>query len=444
MEQRHLMTLTRALPAPVFACAIIIACGTDAMGESRRSDPYAYAPAAKAGETVVRPPESAPARKAGGPESTSKKADAAKKSDTAKKAEAESKAGKALEPGKSAKAAKNSEAPKAADTAKAVAPAAVVDQTADSAKVADPKAAEATPPAPPEGWTDTEIAAAKLQCDVLLKGIDLVVAPEPPVRAGACGTPAPVRLTSIGKGASEVSFSPPPVLTCDMVKALSDWFKGDLQALAKAYLGSPVVRIETMSSYSCRNAYGRRTTRLSEHGLANALDVGAFVTASAVTARVLGTWGPTQRDIRAQAIAAAKAAEAKAAAQRAAAAAAGSAAPAPAPAPAPVMAAPKAPDLGLRFPRSLGGEGFGIAPNRLGGPSEKAKEQPKAEAKAPDVAVPSQPKVEPLSREQRFLRAAHGSACKYFGTVLGPEANTDHVNHFHLDMAPRKTGNFCE
>ena len=43
-----------------------------------------------------------------------------------------------------------------------------------------------------------------------------------------------------------------------------------------------------------------------------------------------------------------------------------------------------------------------------------------------------------------FLRAAHETACKRFGTVLGPEANEAHRNHFHLDMAKRRYGNYCE
>ena len=44
-----------------------------------------------------------------------------------------------------------------------------------------------------------------------------------------------------------------------------------------------------------------------------------------------------------------------------------------------------------------------------------------------------------------FLRAAHRSACKIFGTVLGPEANNAHKNHFHVDMAERiKHTKICE
>ena len=43
-----------------------------------------------------------------------------------------------------------------------------------------------------------------------------------------------------------------------------------------------------------------------------------------------------------------------------------------------------------------------------------------------------------------FLREAHTRACRIFGTVLGPEANNAHRNHFHVDLAPRKRSNFCE
>lgn len=34
-----------------------------------------------------------------------------------------------------------------------------------------------------------------------------------------------------------------------------------------------------------------------------------------------------------------------------------------------------------------------------------------------------------------FLRAIHASACRRFGTVLGPGYNAAHRNHFHMDMS---------
>ncbi|PHR21579.1 MAG: extensin [Sphingopyxis sp.] len=38
-------------------------------------------------------------------------------------------------------------------------------------------------------------------------------------------------------------------------------------------------------------------------------------------------------------------------------------------------------------------------------------------------------------REMQFLTAIHNSACKRFGTVLGPNYNAAHRNHFHFDMS---------
>lgn len=42
--------------------------------------------------------------------------------------------------------------------------------------------------------------------------------------------------------------------------------------------------------------------------------------------------------------------------------------------------------------------------------------------------------------EQRFLRVVHQSACKRFGTTLGPAYNAAHKNHFHLEADGAK---FC-
>jgi hypothetical protein len=39
------------------------------------------------------------------------------------------------------------------------------------------------------------------------------------------------------------------------------------------------------------------------------------------------------------------------------------------------------------------------------------------------------------AREQAFLRSVHNGACEYFTTVLGPNYNSLHNDHFHLDLA---------
>jgi hypothetical protein len=291
----------------------------------------------------------------------------------------------------------------------------------------------------PPAWSEQEVAAARARCAALLKGLDVVAAPAEPIREGtACGTPAPVQLVSIGSN-PPVSFSPPAMLTCEMVAALHKWLTRDVQPLARKHLGSPVVGVSIMSSFSCRNAYGRAKTRLSEHGRVNALDIGAFLTAKGEATQVVADWGPIAREI------AAKAAEAQAepVKRQAETAAAGRKAKAQE---GPRLAAPQTvksyqatpnlpasvPGITLSF-RPLGeptdlSTGLGWAPpSRLGGPKEA------------DGAAPGEP-----SGKAAFLRGVHKAACAAFATVLGPEANKAHKNHFHLDLAERKSATICE
>ena len=42
--------------------------------------------------------------------------------------------------------------------------------------------------------------------------------------------------------------------------------------------------------------------------------------------------------------------------------------------------------------------------------------------------------------ERQFLRVVHGSACKRFGTVLGPDYNQAHRDHLHMEAG---NGSFC-
>jgi hypothetical protein len=42
-----------------------------------------------------------------------------------------------------------------------------------------------------------------------------------------------------------------------------------------------------------------------------------------------------------------------------------------------------------------------------------------------------------------ILRQMHKRACGIFGTVLGPDANRFHKDHFHFDTARYRSGSFC-
>jgi hypothetical protein len=314
-------------------------------------------------------------------------------------------------------------------------------------------------PAVPVEWTGTEIEAAKNHCAAVLKGLNVVAIPEPPKRDGQCGTPAPFRLISIGSS-PQVSLDPPALLTCDMIFALSKWMTNDLQPLAKKYLGAELIKIETMSDYSCRAAYGRSGNKWSEHAFANALDIRGFVTASAERAYVLESWGNTRRDVEAarlaaQKVAADKIAAAKAAAEKANAMATktpatidqnkiadGASVPTS-------TATSSTSDSKPSFVETTitplkGSEtaktGLGFQePSRLGGPKDKKSKSAEIDS-APTVG----PTLGPKGRMVQFLHEAHASACRIFGTTLGPEANNAHRNHFHVDMAPRKSTKFCE
>jgi len=43
----------------------------------------------------------------------------------------------------------------------------------------------------------------------------------------------------------------------------------------------------------------------------------------------------------------------------------------------------------------------------------------------------------------KILRQMHAAACGPFGTVLGPNADRHHHNHFHFDTASYRSGPYC-
>jgi len=283
---------------------------------------------------------------------------------------------------------------------------------------APPTNAEAVP----DVWQPDEIAAAKSRCAILLKDVDAVIIPQSPIKERACGTPAPVRLVSLGK-ARQVAFSPPALVNCEMVAALHTWIVNRVQPLARKHLGASVIKVEVMSDYSCRKSFGRLSSRLSEHAFANALDIRGFVTDKTQTAYLLHDWGLTRRDIAAEA-AAAKA-EQDAAARLAA-----------------DPTAKKNPTIAKAAER--GSAKYRLAAVRFAG-SEDPVLARKAKRAAKIAALSMQVQAKRASTDKaKFLRAAHAAACRIFGTTLGPEANAAHRNHFHVDMAKRKYKRICD
>lgn len=154
--------------------------------------------------------------------------------------------------------------------------------------------------------------------------------------APGCNKLGTVQLMALAGDRTPVSISNLGPVQCGVAKAFGDWARFGVDRAARQILGSPVVRIETMGSYSCRNVAG--TARRSAHARAEAIDVAGFVLADGRRIVLKRDWN--------------------------------------------------------------GGD----APTR------------------------------------EFLRVVHKSACKRFGTVLGPQYNAAHEDHFHLEGTGAK---FC-
>lgn len=153
---------------------------------------------------------------------------------------------------------------------------------------------------------------------------------------GGCQATNAVRIDQLAGDDGRFDVSNLGPVSCPLANTFAAWARYGVDRAARQILGSPLVRIETMGSYSCRNVAG--SGRLSAHSRAEAIDVAAFVLADGRRISVTGGWDDASRE------------------------------------------------------------------------------------------------------EERFLRTVHNSACKRFGTVLGPDYNAAHRDHFHLEFG---TGSYC-
>jgi hypothetical protein len=285
-------------------------------------------------------------------------------------------------------------------------------------------------------WTEKEVADANAACAKVLEGLAIEYEPLAPLKHGLCGAPAPILVKSIGSD-PKVVMDPPATMTCPLAAALSKWLTRTVQPEAKAVLSTQVVKLRNAQSYSCRNRYGSASAPLSEHALANALDVSEFVFASGEHITVLESWPrvvttpPPPRANPNRAVVAAVS----------------------------IKSAPKT--------RPASREPFEVVKVRLAeakinpfvAPTTvvDAKTNPfvmptidsepelpvtPPEAPAPEATGPDEPSG-PAARSE-FVRMVHDDACRTFGTVLGPEANAAHKNHFHLDAKARRHSAVCE
>ena len=181
--------------------------------------------------------------------------------------------------------------------------------------------------------TAADLRPEMRQCVTELDRSGARFAPLPDRYYGAgCSTLGSVRIEGIGGDRGQFAVSNLGAVSCPLANSFAAWARYGVDRAARQTFGSPLARIETMGSYSCRTVAG--SNRMSAHARAEAIDVSAFVLADGTRISVANGWQAS-------------------------------------------------------------------------------------------------------ARERAFLRTVHESACKRFGTVLGPDYNAAHRDHLHLESGGR-------
>lgn len=127
------------------------------------------------------------------------------------------------------------------------------------------------------------------QCLASLGASKAAFTPLPDQYYGAgCSTLGAVRLSSLRSDNASLALANLGPVTCPLAQTFAGWARYGVDRAAQQILGSALVRIETMGSYSCRNVAG--SDRRSAHATANAIDVSGFVLADGRRITIKGDW----------------------------------------------------------------------------------------------------------------------------------------------------------
>lgn len=148
---------------------------------------------------------------------------------------------------------------------------------------------------PVGSFTDDKLAALTTdapRCRALLEAAGTGDVPAPAMAADTpqCGYQDGIRLGAGDGSRLDYGVS---ITACPVAAALALWERDILQPAAARHLGSAVVRVRTLGSYSCRRLYGRADGAWSEHATANAIDISGFDLADGRTLTLSGNWDGT-------------------------------------------------------------------------------------------------------------------------------------------------------
>jgi hypothetical protein len=139
-------------------------------------------------------------------------------------------------------------------------------------------AAKASPAPPPRPSAETRQCLADLDRD----RVEYRVLRDQSF-GGGCMVVGAVQLLDIGVPVSGLKS-----MRCPLARSFSNWVRYGVAPAAKQILGSELVRIESYGTFNCRPIAG--SARLSEHGLANAVDIAVFVLRDGRRVSVLDGW----------------------------------------------------------------------------------------------------------------------------------------------------------
>lgn len=128
---------------------------------------------------------------------------------------------------------------------------------------------------PPNFLTEYKLARLSgdiQRCRAMLAASDLRHVPiEDSDNGGGCFFKDAVQI-----GGSPASYGGNVILTCRMAAAMAMFDRHVVQPAAQKHFSQPVVGLQHLGSYACRNVYSRKTGRISEHAWANAFDIAGF------------------------------------------------------------------------------------------------------------------------------------------------------------------------
>jgi hypothetical protein len=103
-----------------------------------------------------------------------------------------------------------------------------------------------------------------------------------------CSTLGTVQLAALTSDSAQLQLGNIGPVTCEVSQAFAAWARFGADRAAQQILGSPLRRIETFGSYSCRNVAG--SSRRSGHATASAIDIAGFVLADGRRITVKQGW----------------------------------------------------------------------------------------------------------------------------------------------------------